>query len=124
MYDYLESVINDVREYVADCIDRADWTNDREGLEETLYDDCFIADSVTGNARGSYYCNAYKARKALEGNAELLVDALECFGNEPTDYKKALTDPEFADCTIRCYLVGQAVSTVCDELEESGYFDE
>ena len=124
MYNYLENVINDVREYVSDCISREDWTNDREGLEEKLNDDCFLADSVTGNTSGSYYCNAYKARKALEGNTELLVEALECLGNEPEDYKKALTNPEYADCTIRCYLVGQAVSEVCDELEESGYFDE
>lgn len=124
MYNYLESVISDVREYVADCIDRTDYIGDRDGLEEKLYDDCFIADSVTGNASGSYYCNAYKARQALEGNTDLLVEALECFGNEPEYYKKALTDPEYADCTIRCYLVGQAVNTVCDELEKSGYFDE
>ena len=124
MYNYLESVKDDVREYITDEITRADFIGDSDGLEEKLNEDCFVADSVTGNASGSYYCNAYKARKALEGNTDLLVEALECFGNEPVDYKKALTNPEYADCTIRCYLVNHAVSEVCDELEASGYFDE
>lgn len=123
-YDYLEAVKADVKEYIEDNIDREDWIDDRDGLETQLNDDCFIDDSVTGNASGSYYCNAYKAREALAMNSDILVDTLECFGDEPESYKKAITDPEYADCTIRCYLVAQAVSEVLDELEEDGYFDE
>lgn len=122
-YDYLEAVKADVKEYIEENIDREDWIDDRDGLETQLNDDCFIDDSVTGNASGSYYCNAYKAMEALAMNSDILVEALECFGDEHESYKKALTDPEYADCTIRCYLVGRAVSEVLDELEEAGYFD-
>lgn len=122
-YDYLEAVKADVKEYIEENIDREDWVDDRDGLETQLNDDCFIDDSVTGNASGSYYCNAYKAREALAMNSDILVEALECFDAELESYKKALTDPEYADCTIRCYLVARAVSEVLDELEDAGYFD-
>jgi uncharacterized protein YcgL (UPF0745 family) len=123
-YNYMNAMLDDVRDYIAENIDRADYIGNREELEEKLYDDCFIADSVTGNASGSYYCNAYRAEQALAGNLSLLAEALDEFGSEPEEYKKALCSPEYADCTIRCYLVGQAVAEVLDELEDSGYFEE
>ena len=123
-YDYLEAVKTDVKDYIEENIDREDWIDDRDGLEEQLNDELWTADSVTGNASGSYYCNSYKAREALAMNTDILVEALECFGDELETYKKALTDPEYADCTIRCYLVGQAINEVLNELEENGYFDE
>lgn len=31
---------------------------------------------------------------------------------------------EWCDVTIRCYLVGEAIRNVLDELEEDGKFDE
>jgi hypothetical protein len=123
-YNYMNAMLDDVRDYIAENIDRADYIGNREELEEKLYDDCFIADSVTGNASGSYYCNAYRAEQALAGNLSLLAEAIDEFGSEPEEYKKALCSPEYADCTIRCYLVGQAVAEVLDELEDSGYFEE
>lgn len=54
-YDYLNAVIDDVREYIAEEIDLAEWKGNRDGLEEKLNDDLWTTDSVTGNASGSYY---------------------------------------------------------------------
>ena len=122
-YDYIENMMNDIRSYIEENINAADWTEDRDGLEEQLNDDLFVEDSITGNASGSFYCNASKAREAVSGNEDLLIDALECFGDEPESYKKALQSPEYADVTIRCYCLGEALHEVLDELENEGYFD-
>lgn len=76
-YNYLEAVTDDVREYIRDEIDLSEWKGDRDGLEEKLNDDLWTADSVTGNASGSYYCNAWRAEEALSHNWDLLAEALD-----------------------------------------------
>ena len=95
-----------------------EWKGNREGLEERLNDDLFIEDSVTGNGSGSYYCNTWKAEEALSHNWDLLVEALEAFGQDGTDVLKQ--GAEWCDVTIRCYLLGQAIAAVLDD----GAFDE
>lgn len=39
MYDYLEQITADVRDYVEQEIDLTEWAGDRDGLEEKLNDD-------------------------------------------------------------------------------------
>ena len=83
---------------------------------DAFYEDLFRDDSVTGNASGSYYCNSYKASEALNGNWDLLREALYEFGCE--DVNPIEKGEEWCDVTIRCYLLSQAISEALDELEE------
>lgn len=122
MYDYLEQVTADVRDYVEQEIDLTEWAGDRDGLEEKLNNDLWTCDSVTGNASGSYYCNTWKAEEALAHNWDLLAEALEEFGQNGTDVLKE--GAEAMDVTIRCYLLGQAITAVLDDLEEDRAFEE
>ena len=121
-YNYLEAVTDDVREYIWDEVDLAEWKGDRDGLEEKLNDDLWTADSVTGNASGSYYCNAWMAEEALSHNWDLLAEALREFGQDGTDVLEQVA--EAMDVTIRCYLLGQAIAEALDELEEELAEDE
>jgi hypothetical protein len=120
---YFNEMYDDVIEYIAEHINLADYTEDgeldRDALEVKLYDDCFVADSVTGNASGSYYCNAYRAAEKVYSEIDLLIEAIECFGDDAEDYKRALTSPEWADVTIRCYYLGEVVARVLDDIEEA-----
>lgn len=105
-YNYLENLKEDIKTYIKE--------NDITNLDEdSLYDDMFISDSITGNASGSYYCNAWKAEEALAHNLDLLQEACEMFGSTPE-----LDNPEACDVTIRCYLLGQALQEVIKEMEE------
>ena len=113
-YNYLESIKEDVKEYINNEITLKDFT-DREELEQKLNDDLWIEDSVTGNASGSYYCNAWKAEEALAHNWDVLEEALEEFGCEENPIEKGA---EWCDVTIRCYLLGQAIAEVLEEMEE------
>lgn len=115
MYNYLEAVTADVVEYIKNEINLADYDS-REELEEALNDELWTADSVTGNASGSYYCNAWKAEEALAHNWDLLAEALTEFGQDGTDVLKQ--GAKAMDVTIRCYLLGQAIAEALEELEE------
>lgn len=113
-YNYLESIKADVKEYIDNEINLKDFS-DREELEEKLNDTLWTEDSVTGNASGSYYCNSWKAEEALAHNWDLLAEAMKEFGCEVDLLEKGA---EWADVTIRCYLLGQAIGEVLDEMEE------
>lgn len=129
MYSYTETMNNDILDYIAENIERGDYIDNREELEELLNDDLFCEDSVTGNASGSYFCNAFKARESFQNDskaADYFAEACDCFDIDAAEVGRHFirADYEWIDCTIRCYLLGGMISAVLDELEESGYFDE
>lgn len=117
-YDYLEAVTNDVRDYISNEIDYKDFDS-LDDLREYLNDELWATDSVTGNASGSYTCNAYYAEEFLCHNWYLLEEACNEFGC----LEEAISQgPEACDVTIRCYLLGQAIEKALQEIEDD--FDE
>lgn len=122
MYDYREAMTEDVKEWIKENIDLTEWTEDREGLEQQLNDDLWTEDSITGNASGSYYCNSYNVEESIAHNWDLLNEALDEFGENNINVIKK--GAEWADVTIRCYLLWSVISDVLNEMEENGDFDE
>ena len=64
--------------------------------------------------------SSYKAEESIAHNLDLLEEALDEFGQNNINVIEKGT--EWADVTIRCYLLGIAISEVLDDLEED--FDE
>lgn len=126
MYDYLEQVTADVRDYVEQEIDLTEWAGDRDGLEEKLNDDLWTCDSVTGNGSGSYTFNRVQAQIYVLDGMDELQEAVNEFGidSETIGEKFLESDWKYFDVTIRCYLLGQAIAAVLDDLEEDGAFEE
>lgn len=112
-YDYLSHICEDVRDYISEKGIEVNQDN-REEVEKQLNDDLFVEDSVTGNGSGSYFSNAWKAEEAIAHNWDLLAEAIDEFGGNTDVLRQG---PEAADVTIRCYLLGQAISAVLDEIE-------
>lgn len=113
-YNYLETMVNDIKENFSDYIAlKSRIAFDREELEEALNDKFWTEDCITGNASGSYFCNAWKAEEAIAHNLDLLAEALAEFGSDGDVLKNGA---EWCDVTIRCYLLNQAISEVLDEL--------
>ena len=111
-YDYKEAVKNDVLDYIHENYEKGDITEEnRDEIEQSLYDDLFVSDRVTGNASGSYTFNTWKAESYLCHNLDLLMEAMQEFGSEPSDF----TGAEWGDVTIRCYLLSGAISEAIDE---------
>lgn len=113
-YNYREAVKEDVLEYIKNEIDFADYETIEE-LSEKLNEDLFTEDSVTGNASGSYTFSTYEAEENLCHNLDLLAEAIEEFGGN-TDILK--DGAEACDVTIRCYLLGEAISAALEEIED------
>lgn len=111
-YDYRECVREDVMSYIEEHEVKVT-TENRDEMQERLYDDMFISDSVTGNASGSYTFSSWQAEENICHNMDLLRDACDEFGCEPK-----LESAEWCDVTIRCYLLGEVLSEVLDEIEE------
>lgn len=121
-YNYLEAMVEDIRNYLTEC---NDWDVDdllhfRSDVEEKLHDDLWTEDSVTGNASGSYFCNSYKSMECVLDNVDLLNEMCKEFGIEAETIGQKFIDEEWEwmDVSIRCYLLGQAISQALDEIEK------
>lgn len=113
-YNYLEAVTADVLNYI-DENNITVTSDNRDEIEQQLNDELWTVDSVTGNASGSYTFNAWEAEENICHNFDLLAEACEELGS---DAAKLLNDgAEACDVTIRCYLLGQAISAALDEVE-------
>ena len=113
-YNYLEAMTEDIKDYINNEIILSDFVN-RDELEQHLYDTLFAEDSVTGNASGSYTFDTYQAEENICHNLDLLEEACEEFGKDiGEEIKKGA---ENCDVTIRCYLLGQAIADVLDDMD-------
>ena len=118
MYNYLEAMKSDIKDYIKNEINTANYS-DREELENNLNDILWNEDSVTGNASGSYTFNCADAKEYVTDNIDLLAEACKEFGvtNETVGEKFLNEDWEYFDVTIRCYLLNQAISEALDEID-------
>jgi len=113
-YDYLAAVTADAKTAILEHIN--EWVfEDRDELEEIANDRLWVDDCVTGNASGSYYCNAWRAEEAICHNLDLLEEAATDFRQDVGELVS--NGAESADVAIRCYLLESAISAAIDELE-------
>lgn len=125
MYDYREAMTTDIKQWLEDnanFYDNFSNFSNRADFTEWLYDRLFVSDEITGNASGSYTFSTYKAAENLISNSDLLIEAIECFGDDPANYRRCIESPETADVIIRCHLLGEAIETVVDEMIKKGGF--
>ena len=116
-YNYLENVTADAKQAILENLGY--WSfSDREDLEERVNDELWADDSVTGNASGSYTFSTWQAEENLCHNMDELEEACDEFGKDIGEAVKH--GAEYCDVTIRCHLLGQAISAALDELEEEG----
>ena len=120
-YNYLENVTADAKQAILENLN--DWNfSDREGLEEIAHDELWADDNVTGNASGSYTFNREAAKEYVtrsDDGMDTLRDAVREFDCEHEAFTAFMEENwEYFDVTIRCYLLGQAISAAIDELEE------
>ena len=95
-YNYYENMKDDIKNYIEE-----NYENDELLDYDELYDEMFIADSVTGNGSGSYTFNTWKAEENISHN----IDGV-----------KFEDGAEAIDVTIRCYFLGSVLQDVLEEL--------
>ena len=118
-YDNREAVTEDIMEYVRD-----NYKGCSRPSESRLDEELWTADSVTGNGSGSYFFSTHRSMLAVTGNMSLLREACSEFGcMEELGGKLADEEWEWADVTIRCYLLGQCIRDALGRLDDEGFFD-
>lgn len=75
MYNYLENMVEDVKEYIKNEIDFSEY-EDMDELRESLNDDLWAEDSVTGNGSGSYTFNRAIAKEYVDENKDLVDERI------------------------------------------------
>ena len=99
-------------------------TSEYEEQRDAAYDRCYMADSITGNASGSYTFNTWQAEENVchllwdEDLWLLLNGSMEV---NPADMAKG---PEYIDVSIRCALVSECLDAVLEEKQEQSDEDE
>lgn len=91
---------------------------DKDDFYEKLNDDLWVCDSVTGNGSGSFHFSTYKSKvrvlEAIEEEEETIKDMINEFSINCSEH---IGDWEFWDVSLRCYVLGVAISEALDELE-------
>ena len=123
MYSYKEVVRSDVREWIENNKEQIEGL-DRHDAYEIIYDSCWVDDSVTGNASGSYTFSRWEARQNFfndEDSEEYIDQMIEDGFTTRESVGRAVQESqwELLDVSIRCWLLCDAVSDVLDE-----YYDD
>lgn len=124
-YNYLEEITNDIECWMdkdGDPFDISQFEN-REEAAEFLNDKLWDEDAITGNG-GGYYDTEYQCEEYLAHNIELIAIACAefCIDIETiTRHLRANELARYLDCTIRCYLLGQAVDKALEIWESYGF---
>lgn len=116
-YNYLQEIINDIEYWMDKDGDPFDISQfeDRDAAAEFLNEELWTEDSITGN--GPYgYADEYFSEEYLCHNLDLLFEALFEFGEFDIRFFEVIHNhikekdfARWADCTIRCYLLPQAI---------------
>lgn len=122
IYNYQEAIKADIIEWIKDNIE---WikenvdTNDNDEMYEFCVDHMYNADSVTGNASGSYTFSTYTAKTYVLYNVHLFFEAGIEWGVPMEEYLKHFEDEEweYMDVTIRCYLLPEILTDVINNGE-------
>lgn len=125
-YNYREAMKDNILEFLGDNVpyyyNPADYT-DKDEFYEEIYNALWTDDAVTGNASGSYTFNNYTAKEYVCGNLDLLAEALKefCTPAEEIAERFLNQDFEYFDVTIRCYLLGEVLTEVFENIDEEEF---
>lgn len=111
--DYYQQVLNDAVAAIDEQFD-CGYLGDTEW--DVIYDNLFIDDDVTGNASGSYFFNAAKAREAVADAIwdEKILDVLSEIGIDGDRIAEYLRDgdAESLDVCIRCAMLSEVYGEI------------
>lgn len=116
MYNYRAQMAKDILEFLQE--------NGADLDEDYWFEEAELADEVTGNSSGSYFCDRVKAREAVLANGPLLEETVDFFDDSmKLNFAQMVASGnwEAVDVLIRLYIFPEAFSVVWEAWEET-YF--
>lgn len=119
MYSYMTDMIHAVETAIRD--NYTDICCDVDTFIDTLNDELWDDDSVTGNGSGSYTMNRAAALANIMGDPEAFDYIREaadefCIPSDEISKRFLSEDWEYFDVTIRCYLLSAAITAAVDNI--------
>ena len=119
-YNYHDALKEDIKNWI-DANLNLDEYEDNEELYETINDDLWVEDDVTGNGSGNYTDDDGKAWQWLREDPdamEYIRDLVSDFGIDAETVAEKFLEEDYSywDVSIRCYLLGQVLDEVLEEL--------
>lgn len=122
-YNYYIEVQNDVENWIElndDLFNMSNFDN-KDDAAEYLYDQMWDDNSITGNGPDGY-ADEYLCEEFLCHNLDLLIEAMREFDvmHDPFSIRSYIDNHRLArylDCTIRCYVLGQAIDRALEKYE-------
>jgi hypothetical protein len=117
-YNYRAALINDIKTYITN--NPQEWADPfvTDDIFNYWYDILWAEDCVTGNG-SNWYAKESECEEFLTHNVNLALEAFEEFAVDVKAIFNAATNgnaARFIDCTIRCYLLGECLGQVLEEL--------
>ena len=124
-YDYYKEVANDIVCWMDDGDEPFDLSQfeDMDEAAEYLNDTLWADDTITGNGPDAYGTE-HECEEYLCHNLDLVFEACECFCVDWTLLREHLKEGNLArylDCTLRCYVLGEAIEMALKEWESYGF---
>lgn len=119
-YNYRIEMASDILDYINRNITLDNWEF-RDDLEDYLYNEMWVNNYITGNG-GNYYDTEISCESYLAYNLDLMMEACEEFCVDMKTLLQHYHDDDLArylDCTIRCYLLGEILYDVLNEIWKS-----
>lgn len=120
IYNYEEEVKNDVIKFLTDPLCYIKLPKRRQDVDDAeLYNKLVEEQSITGDPNGSYTFDPVQAEQNLAGNWDLLLYALQDFGE--MDVNAIEKGAEWCDVTVRQYVLDEILGDVLDEIYKNNY---
>ena len=121
MYNYREAVKSDVLNWM-DENHEFGASRELEFDYDTVYDGCWADDSVTGNASGSYTFSRWTARDNFFNDTDsddYISSMIEEGFISKEEVGNCIAESNWGklDVFIRCWLLGEVVQEVIDEMD-------
>lgn len=117
---YTNDLLADIRDWVDYNIDYTKYDS-IEDLRDYLNDELWSVDSVTGNGSIGYYANNKDAKERfVEDGIDGFYTIREEWGIPKSEVLQHLlnSDWNWFDATIRCFLLGQCIDVVLEDIRE------
>ena len=119
-YNYRRAMIDDIKKYITDnYMERQPWMT-RDDYIETLNEELWDVDEITGN--GAYYYGSEEECAGYIGyGIQELIETFDEYGYEFTQSmrdKMKHAPARYIDCLIRCHLLYECIEQAVTELEK------
>lgn len=118
MEKYIDLLKADLLEYINENYEEI--PEDLDEFRETLYDEVWASDDITGNGPDGYPLEVEELKELVKDNISLVIEALTEFDTPAEEIGRRFIaeDWKYLDATARCYCLGWGIDEAIEEIKK------